>query len=177
MKKKLILKYVAHKLAMIDEVAAEAKSSFSSEEYVSIVKGSLASELPPKFRLEIEDIIRKRFSLRRHESLFLKPTVEQWIADLTGQLSVNDVYSVFAQLSGLSADTFRTARYGDNILNRPFLEDIVEMLEAATGVTSCAILKNLRVLYARRFLLFISLKKTYISKVLCAIKHYSDQIK
>ena len=133
MKKNLIMKYVAKKLADVNEEAAEMKSVFGDEAYLEIVKGNLVSDLSPKFKADMEAFLRKRFGLKKHDCVFMKPTVAQWIADLTGQFSEEDVCDVFVQRSGITAEVFRTKTYGDNILNRPFLEDIVEMLEAATG--------------------------------------------
>lgn len=134
MKKSLILKYVAHKLAKYDNVAAEMQRAFGKETYLEVVKSSLISELPVSFKIKMEVFLRNRFALKKHRCVFYsEPTVEQWIADLTGQFSEDEVFAVFEQASGLSAEKFRTMTFKSNLLDRPFLEDIVEMLEDATG--------------------------------------------
>lgn len=134
MKKALILKYVAKKLAKSDTTAAEIQRAFGNEAYLEIVKTSLISELPVSFKIKMEDFLRNRFALKKHRCVFYhEPTVEQWIADLTGQFSEDEVFAVFEQASGLSAEKFRTMTFKSNLLDRPFLEDIVEMLEDATG--------------------------------------------
>lgn len=134
MKKSLIIKYVAKKLTQVEPALNETQKVFGNIAYLEIVKGSLVSELPPKFKAEIEALLRKRFNLKQHACVFsAEMTVEQWIADITGLFSEEDILAIFSQISGVPVDTFRKAAYGSNILNRPFLEDIVEMLEAATG--------------------------------------------
>lgn len=133
MRKNLIIKYVAKKLANVNEEAAEMKRVFGDEAYLEIVRGNLVSDLSPKFKAEMEAFLRKRFGLKEHKCVFTTPTVEQWIADLTGLFSEDDVYDVFVQHSGISDELIRTKTYGDNILNVPFVVDIVDMLEEATG--------------------------------------------
>ena len=133
MKKNLIVKYVAQKLAKTSEAAAEMKRVFGNETYLEIIRTNLISDLPPEFRAEIESMLKKRFGIKPHKCAFMAPTVEQWIADLTGLFSEEDVYNVFAQSSGLAPEKFHNAKYGDNLIDRFFLEDIVEMLEASTG--------------------------------------------
>ena len=134
MKESLIMKYVAEKLTKFDPAMKRAKEELGAECFLEVVKGTVVTELNPKFKAAIETVLKRRFNLKDHKCVFFNtPTVEQWIADLTGLLSEEDVYTVFAQSSGLSEEIFKTKTFGDNVLNIPFVMDIVEMLEGATG--------------------------------------------
>ena len=133
MKKNLIIKYMAKKLANANKAAAEMKRVFGDECYLEMLSENLVSDLPPKFKSDMEKFLRKRFGFKKHKCVFMTPTVRQWVADLTGEFSEDDIYGVFVQRSGVSDELIRTKRYADNILNVPFVVDIVDMLEEATG--------------------------------------------
>jgi len=134
MKKNLIIKYIAKKLIQQRPDLKEARRVFGKEGYLELVRGSVISELSPEFRNEIETILRKRFNLKPHTCVFCnEPTVEQWVADITGLFSEEDIYTVFSQNSGLPPEKIRISKYGDNIMDKNAIEEIVKLLEVSTG--------------------------------------------
>lgn len=135
MKKSLIIKYVGAKLAMQDARFAKAKATLTEQDYGALIESLKVSELKTSFKKEMEEKLRSRFGLEKHRSIFYKPSVSEWIADLTGILSVDDIITGFSQVSGIRPAVFRKAAIRDNILDRLFLEDLVEGLEIATGRT------------------------------------------
>lgn len=133
MKRNLIINYMAKKFLTVSEVAVKTKEEFGDEGYLEIFRGNLVSDLPRDFMSDMEAFLRKRFGFKKHKCVFTAPTVRQWVADLTGEFSEDDVYDAFVQRSGVSDKDIRTKTYGDNLLNTPFVKDIVDLFEEATG--------------------------------------------
>ena len=130
----LILKYVGNKLAKKEPMIADAKKGWSEEDFLNFIAECKAlREFEPEFRADIEATLRKRFNLPAHKSIFYNPTAEQWIKDITGQLTEDDILDALSQMSGLSRSVFEKARLSDNTLYLPFIEDMVELFEGATG--------------------------------------------
>ncbi len=133
MKKKLIIKYVGQKMAKLEPIVAEAKQIWDEKKYVEFVESlDACKDVDLSLKRQIEVILRKRFDLVPHKCVFYKPTIGQWISDLIGRYTTDDILCAFSQASGLPVECFKEGTIGD-ILNRPFLEDLVELLEVATG--------------------------------------------
>ncbi len=134
MKKKLIIKYVGLKLGKFEPIVAEAKSIFSETEYEDFVASiNVNKEMDSSLKHEIEAVLRKRFQLGAHKCIFYMPTVGQWIADLIGKLTKDDILEALCQASGMTLNDFKGKTFGSNVLNVPFLEDLIELFEGATG--------------------------------------------
>ena len=102
MKKSLIMKYVAEKLTKFDSAMKRAKEELGAECFLEVVKGTVVTELDPKFKAAIETVLKRRFNLRFHKCVFFNtPTVEQWIADLTGLLSEEALLTTASNKKGL----------------------------------------------------------------------------
>ncbi len=134
MKKKLIIKYVGLKMAKLEPIVAEAKHVWDEQNYLNFVESlDVHKDVDLALKCQIEAVLRKRFNLAAHKCVFYKPTIGQWISDLIGHFTEDDIFCVFSQASGLSLACFKEGTIGSNTLNRPFLEDLVELLEMATG--------------------------------------------
>ncbi len=121
-------------MAKLEPIVAEAKGALDEGEYIRFLENlDVDANIDSVLKCEIETLLRKRFNLVPHKCVFYKPTIGQWVSDLIGRFSVDDVYCVFTQASGLPLDYFKNGTIGDNFINRPFLEDLTELLEAATG--------------------------------------------
>ncbi|MBR2300306.1 MAG: hypothetical protein IJ870_07050 [Alphaproteobacteria bacterium] len=130
----MIVKYIGYKLALNEPLIAEAKKTWQEEEYLRFVAECKAlTELEPAFREEIEATLRKRFGLVAHKCIFYNPSVEQWVADVTGQLTEEDIMDALSQMSGVKKERLEKANIYDNTLFFPFVEDMVELFEGATG--------------------------------------------
>ena len=150
MKKKLIIRYVGLKLGKLEPIVEEAKRTFSEEEYEAFVSSiNVNHEVDPSLRSEIEAVLRKRFNLTAHKCVFCCPTVGQWIADLIGKFTKDDVFAAFSQVSSLPLADFEGQSIGSNLLDESVLEDLVESFETATGkkILRCGHLHHLGDVY------------------------------
>jgi len=133
MKLSLIIKYIGYKLALGEPKLQQAKQDWGEEDYLRLIAQCRAAELDPAFKADIEATLRRRFNLHPHKGIFYDPSVEQWVKDVMGQLSKDDIFDSLCQMSGLKRSDFEKATIGNNVLNLPFLEDLVELFEGSTG--------------------------------------------
>jgi len=132
-KRQIALKYVGLKLSEYDPAMAQAKAVQGEQNYLAWLGSMKVSHLKPDFKATLEALIRKRHGVKPHRCVFYNPTVKQWVTDLLCKYTQEDVLDVFAQASGLSKEAFRKGLFGKNLLTRPLIEDLVDLLEQATG--------------------------------------------
>lgn len=133
MNRKLIEKYVATKMAKRSGYFAHAKETLSEEHYRELVMSSKLSEMPRDLALELEERLRQRLGLKKHKSIFYKPTICQWLTDLMGSYRPEDILSALHQVTNCKPSELIRSTISGTIINRPFLIDLVEMFEEATG--------------------------------------------
>jgi len=129
----LVEKYVAFKMAFRDLTFKAAKAAMKEDVYITYAMDAHISEMPPVLKTELEEHLRRRFGLKVHKPLFFKPTIRQWLKDLFAVYSAEDILLAISQSSGIRKDILEASTINDSTLNRPFLIDLVEDIEAATG--------------------------------------------
>jgi len=131
--KSLLLKYVAHKLAKLDERTAQVKKKLSEKEYLQMISEIKLFSLDPVFVTEIEATMRKRLKRKLHKCLFCQPTVGQWIADLTGELTVDEILEACSQVSGVDTEELKVSQIRHGSMNCWTFDYLVDLLEDSTG--------------------------------------------
>ena len=134
---KLVKAYIAKKVAMRYPMFAFAKETMSKESYQSLVLSKKASYFSEEMLNGAKAAIVSRFNIKDHRKIFKNPTLAQWISDVLGNWSQQDIMAFFSERSGFSATKFENSTIGDTVLNRPFLISLVEELEDATGKILC----------------------------------------
>lgn len=132
MEKQSVLNFVGSKLAESDPAMAQAKA-MQGDKYLEWIGKMPLSTLKPALKASVEASVRYRLDLKPHKCAFYAPTINQWITDLLGRYTKDDVLEIFVQASGLNKKAFRTGTFGKNLMTRPLIEDLVEILEQATG--------------------------------------------
>lgn len=133
MNKSLIQTYVAYKVAFSDLLLAEAKRVMKKEDFIKKVMNMPLKEVNPDLISAMETTFRRRFLLNEKSYIFKKPTVAQWIKDVFGDYTPDDILTAFTQMTNLSEKAFRGAKLSDTLLDASYLLDIVENFERATG--------------------------------------------
>jgi len=131
---KLVSIYVANKVAKWNYDFALLKQKEAKEDFVKDVLSSPLTAVPTKLKRDIEQKLSARFGLTPHPSIFFKSrTIGQWLHDLTGCYTTDDILTGFVQATGLSRRYFqeRNIEHFDRVL----LISLVENLESATGRT------------------------------------------
>lgn len=133
----LIKKYVARK------AVKGIKDPVLREEMLKMTRGGDPSHvmdlhpglMSPELRCDIEKVIIKRYDLKPHPRLFSSPNIGQWIADITGVFTTDDVIAYFSQKTGVRASQLGKTKIGSQVVTRPYLISLVEKLEDVTGRT------------------------------------------
>ena len=133
MKKSLVQKYVAYKAAQIDFLLAEAKKVMKPEQYVKEVMSMKLDQIPVPLQRFLEKTISKRMGKEYTGSIYFVPTVGQWVDEMFGDFSREDILSYLSQASGLKPRKVKKYTIGDHVFDRPFLIELTEQLEKATG--------------------------------------------
>lgn len=127
-------KYICRKLRMTDDLYGIMAERVGKQAFFSAVLDSKIAKLDPEFIKWHQHVIERRYKLNpKRKLLFPKPTVRQWIMDLAGDYQPDDMLEFFAQSSGISVAVLQKANIESTVLDRPFLIDLVDKLEAATG--------------------------------------------
>lgn len=137
MNEKLVRAYIAKKVAIRYESFAFAKETMSSEDYQELVLSKKASVFSAEMLKKAKAAIMSRFGIKEHKFLFKDPTLYQWITDVLGSWTLQDIMAFLSARSGFAVDRFEDATIGDTVFNRPFLITLVEELEDATGKVLC----------------------------------------
>ncbi len=125
--------YVAKKMAMRDELFAEAERKMGKLAYKQFAMEQKLSDLPEKMVKDCEKVICRKYGIKHPQYLFPNPTVRQWIADLAKDYQADDLFDFFVQSAGGFSERLQNATIGDTIINRPYLISLIEKLETATG--------------------------------------------
>ncbi len=133
MKRFLVQKYVAFKMAQYDELCAEAKALKDPKAYVNMVMEMRLSEMNGALKKFLETTLCKRLEKKDHVSIYFNPTIGQWTDEFLGRYSTEDIFSALSQFSGLKPSLFMKATFGRNLLYSSLLIDIIETFEQATG--------------------------------------------
>lgn len=134
---KLVRAYIAKKVAIRYEAFAFAKETMSVADYQNLVLSKKAACFSKEMLKTAKAAIMRRFGIKEHKCLFKDPTLYQWIADVLGIWSKQDILAFFSVRSGFSVANFKDTTIGDTVLNRPFLISLVEELEDATRKRLC----------------------------------------
>ncbi len=138
MTRKLIYTYVAYKMAFNDKLFAAVKETTSKEHFIETAMEAPLAKISPELRKKLEELFVRRFGLSKHPSIFYKPrTVRQWLHDLFALYTTEDILTALSQHSGMREDLLKRSTIGQ-ILDRPFLIELVEKFEEATGKTLLA---------------------------------------
>ena len=129
----LAQKYVAIKMAFRDLNYKAAQKAMKEDVYLDYTMRASITEMPPILKTELEEALRRRFGLEEHKPVFMRPTVKQWISDIFGHYTAQDILAAMAQASGVASMILSTKTIDDATLNRPLLIDMVVGLENATG--------------------------------------------
>lgn len=133
MDKKIVKRYVAFKLAMQDQALAEARKTMSSDNFLEVVMRQMVSAYPSKVVRFCQEKIMQRYHLKPHKHLFKNPSIAQFISEITGEYTTQDIMMFFRQETGLSVNYLAQATIGGQVITRPALIWMIECLEAATG--------------------------------------------
>jgi len=128
---KLAKKYVARKFLV--GTSEEKQPNILTPEKVEEIMAMPLSKMPLPIREHCQAMICRRYNLPVRECLFRHPTIGQWVADITGKYTAEDIMAFFAQETALSSEFLKTATIGGQTLTRPYLITLVEKLEDATG--------------------------------------------
>ncbi len=126
-------RYVARKLAQKDPIFAEAKKKMKEDDYLQLVLAQKVAEVSGIVKECEKVILRRCKSERKRFHLFSKPTIRQYIADMAGVYTLEDLLDFFAQATGYPASRIRKETIGSTIINRPYLITLIEELEEVTG--------------------------------------------
>lgn len=133
MNEKLVRAYIAHKAAKCYESFAFAKATMSSDAYQHLVLSREASEFPEDMLQNAKTVIMNRFNIKEHNALFNNPTLYQWIKDVLGTWTPNDIFDIISEKFHEEIDLF------DFVSSESEMLDIIELLEKATGKSLCDI--------------------------------------
>jgi hypothetical protein len=129
-------RYFCRKLRKEDNLFAIIATTMDEQKFTFTALNTKMSRLDPEFVKWHKRVIERKFGLNpKRKLLFPDPNVRQWIFDLAGEYQPDDLVDFFAQASGLSVKRLRRATIEDTLIDRPFLIDLVERLEEATGKT------------------------------------------
>lgn len=131
----LIRRYVALKAIKTVETDLflnELKKAASDEMTDKVMEMPL-EVLPRDLRRFMQKKIEERYNLPKRPRLFRKPTVGQWIANVTGIYSADDLLAYFEQETGMSNEKMATEKVGGQTVTKPFVIELIEKLEKATG--------------------------------------------
>ncbi len=150
MKKSLVKKYVAYKAAQIDFLLAEAKKVMKPEQYVKEVMSMKLEQIPVPLQRFLEKTISKRMGKEYTGSIYFAPTVGQWVDEMFGEFSAQDIISYLSQASGLKPKKLKKATIGDHVFDRPFLIELIYW-------ASLALSRSMSMISTFRFLRFASI--------------------
>jgi hypothetical protein len=129
--------YVAKKVAARYPELNFARETMAKTDYQSMVLSIKAQDISPDVLSSIKSVLVKRFDLKEHQMLFRNPNLKQWVVDVLGVYTSEDILTFFSQRSGVSKERIASATIGDNLLDRNFLIFLVEHLESITGKFLC----------------------------------------
>lgn len=129
----LVERYICRKLQKTDEIYAFLAEHVGKQEFFSMVLDTKISDLSPEFLSWHRAVIERKFGLPKRRLLFPRPTVRQWIFDLAGEYQPEDVMDFFVQSSGASKAMLTKNNIESTVIDHPFLIDLVDRLEEATG--------------------------------------------
>lgn len=125
--------YVAKKVAMRYPEFKFAQETMAKASYLNMVLNKKANQFDSEMLKSAKAAIMSRYRIKEHPMIFTDPTLRQWISDVLGNYSQQDILNFFAEKSGLNVQRIAKATIGDGIINIPFLETIIEELELVTG--------------------------------------------
>ncbi len=130
---KLIQTYVAKKVAMRYPEFKFAQETMAKVDYINMVLNKKANQFDAEMLKSAKAAIMSRYRIKEHPMIIKDPTLRQWISDVLGDYSQQDILNFFAERSGLDVQRISKATIGDQIIDIPFLETIIEELELITG--------------------------------------------
>ena len=127
-------RYLCRKLQRADSLYGMIAESVGTQALFCTALNTRISEINPEFLKWHRKVIERKFKLNPNRKLlFPAPTLRQWVFDLAGEYQSEDIMDFFSQSSGASTAMLRKSNIEDTVFSRPFLIDLVEQLEAATG--------------------------------------------
>lgn len=127
-------RYLCRKLQRADSLFGMIAESVGKQALFCTALNTKISRLDPEFIKWHRKVIERKFKLNPNRKLlFPAPTLRQWVFDLAGEYQPDDIMDFFSQSSGASIAMLRNSSIDDTVFARPFLIDLVEQLEAATG--------------------------------------------
>lgn len=127
-------RYLCRKLQRADSLYGMIAESVGTQALFCTALNTRISRLDPEFIKWHRKVIERKFKLNPNRKLlFPAPTLRQWVFDLAGEYQPDDIMDFFSQSSGASIAMLRNSNIDDTVFARPFLIDLVEQLEAATG--------------------------------------------
>ena len=134
---KLVEAYIAKKVTMGNQELGFAHETMAKDEYRAFVMNKKAEEFDKEVLNKAKAVIINRFGLLSRPRLFRAPTLKQWVAEVMGAYSREDILNFISERSGFSSERIAGETIGSNLLYVDFVSNLIEELEFATGKQLC----------------------------------------
>ena len=114
-----------------------AHETMAKDEYHAFVMNKKTEEFDEDMLNKAKAVIMNRFGLRSRPRLFKAPTLKQWVAEVIGVYSREDILNFISERSGFSSERIARETIDSNLLYENFVSDLVEEIEFATGKQLC----------------------------------------